>query len=175
VDSERYIGIDYSGAATPTSRLANLQVYAADGHQEPNRISTPAAPEGRHWNWSRQEIAEWLIDQIRSGIRLIAGIDHAFSFPHRYFQRYELTSWDQFLDDFVEHWPTHEPHVFVDLIRDQRAARTGSSDEFRITEAWTSSAKSVFDFDIRQGQVAKSTHTGIPWLWHIRQTVGGCH
>ena len=168
---ESHIGIDYSGAATPSSRLANLQVYAADRRREPCLVSTPATPEGRRWNWTRQEIAEWLIDQIRSGTRLIAGIDHAFSLPHRYFRRYELTSWNQFLDDFVEHWPTHQSHVFVDLIRDQGSARTGSSDEFRITETWTSSAKSVFRFDV-QGQVAKSTHAGIPWLRHIREQVG---
>jgi len=29
----------------------------------------------------------------------------------------------------------------------------------------------VFHFDI-QGQVAKSTHAGVPWLRHIRQEVG---
>ncbi len=169
---ERYIGIDYSGAETASSRLANLQLYAADRSQEPHLVSTPDRPEGRVWNWARQEIAESLIDQIRSGTRLIAGIDHALSFPQRYFQRYELTSWNQFLDDFVEHWPTHHPHVFVDLIRDQGPARTGSSDEFRITEMWTSSAKTVFRFDV-QGQVAKSTHAGIPWLRRIREQVGG--
>jgi len=33
-------------------------------------------------------------------------------------------------------------------------------------------AKSVFHFDV-QGQVAKSTHAGIPWLHFIRQRLGG--
>jgi hypothetical protein len=41
----------------------------------------------------------------------------------------------------------------------------------RLTEKWTSSAKSVFQFDV-QGSVAKSTHAGIPWLRQIRSQVG---
>ena len=47
----------------------------------------------------------------------------------------------------------------------------GWPNEFRLCERWTSSAKSVFHFDC-QGQVAKSTHAGIPWLLHLRQTIG---
>lgn len=47
----------------------------------------------------------------------------------------------------------------------------GWSNEFRLCERWTSSAKSVFRFDC-QGQVAKSTHASIPWLWHVRRMVG---
>ena len=162
-----FIGIDYSGAQTSTSRLASLQVFVSRrGLTE--RVRTPAAPEEQHWNWTRQEIAEWLIEQARSGRRFVAGMDHGFSFPLSYFQRYGLTSWDQFLDDFVEHWPTHEPHTYVDTIREERPpGRTGTKKELRISEKWTSSAKSVFHFDI-QGQVAKSTHAGIPWLRQIR-------
>ena len=38
------------------------------------------------------------------------------------------------------------------------------------TEVRARTAKSVFQFDV-QGQVAKSTHTGIPWLRYIRQHV----
>ena len=165
-----HIGIDYSGAKTPTSRLKGLQVYAAEG-ETPQIVTSPSIPEGKRWNWTRQEIADWLIEQARSGKRFIAGIDHGFSFPLRYFHRYELTSWQKFLDDFVEHWPTHEPNMYVDFIRDKKPARVGSNTEFRITEKWTSSAKSVFQFDV-QGQVAKSTHAGIPWLKHIRDEVG---
>jgi hypothetical protein len=36
---------------------------------------------------------------------------------------------------------------------------------------WTSSAKSVFLFDV-QGSVAKSTRAGIPWLRYVRQQTG---
>lgn len=47
----------------------------------------------------------------------------------------------------------------------------GEPDELRLTEKWTSSAKSVFLFDV-QGSVAKSTHAGLPWLKHIRDAAG---
>jgi hypothetical protein len=173
MDFSLHIGIDYSGAQTPTSRLAGLQVYAATTGP-PERIPTPAAPESKSWNWTRQEIAEWLIAQARSRHRFIAGIDHGFSFPLNYFERHTLTSWPECLEDFVAHWPTHEPHTYVDFIRDRPEGppdRTGSSADFRLTEKWTSSAKSVFLFDV-QGSVAKSTHAGLPWLLHIRKEVG---
>jgi len=49
--------------------------------------------------------------------------------------------------------------------------RIGSAKEFRLCERWTSSAKSVFHFDV-QGSVAKSTHAGIPWLKRIRDECG---
>jgi len=167
---DRYIGIDYSGAETPSSRLKGLKVYeAVDGAPE---LVVPVPEEGKtHWNWTRTGVAEHLIAMAMDGIRFIAGIDHAFSFPLSYFERYDLTSWAEFLTDFVEHWPTHKPHTYVDFIRDEAPGRIGWPNEFRLCERWTSSAKSVFRFDC-QGQVAKSTHAGIPWLWHIRKAVG---
>ena len=166
-----HIGIDYSGAQTPTSRLPGLQVYAGE-HGLPQRISTPAVPESKNWNWTRPEIAAWLVDQARSGRRFIAGIDHAFSFPIDYFHRYGLTSWQQFLEDFVRHWPTDKTPI--DSIRKRDGGppdRTGNPKDLRLTDKWTSSAKSVFRFDV-QGSVAKSTHAGLPWLLHIRREVG---
>jgi hypothetical protein len=168
-----HIGIDYSGAQTPTSRLAGLQVYTATAGL-PERVITPAAPESKSWNWTRQEVAEWLIAQARSGKRFIAGIDHGFAFPISYFQRYGIKSWPDFLEDFVKHWPTHEPNTYVDFIRDREQGppdRIGRSTDFRLTEKWTSSAKSVFDFG-GPGKVAHSTHAGLPWLLHIRKEVG---
>lgn len=168
-----HIGIDYSGAQTPTSRLAGLQVYAATTGL-PERVTTPAAPALRRWNWTRQEIAEWLIEQARSGQRFIAGIDHGFSFPLSYFERYGITSWPEFLEDFRQHWPTHEPHTSVDSIRGRAEGtpdRTGDNSDLRLTEKWTSSAKSVFLFGF-QGSVAMSTHAGLPWLLRIREEVG---
>ena len=169
-----HIGVDYSGRATPTSRTTALQVYAAFDAAEPRRLKSPASTPQASRNWCRQEIAEWLIEQARKNIKFIAGIDHGFSFPLDYFQRYQLKSWSQFLDDFCEHWPTDEPNTYVDFIRDAvqgPPARTGSPGDLRLTEKWTSSAKSVFQFDV-QGSVAKSTHAGLPWLRRVRQEVG---
>ena len=64
--------------------------------------------------------------------------------------------------------------MYVDFLREGEEGppeRTGKNDEFRLTEKWTSSAKSVFHFDV-QGQVAKSTHAGLPWLRKMRKEVG---
>jgi hypothetical protein len=41
----------------------------------------------------------------------LAGIDHGFSFPIQYLEKYDLPhDWSAFLDDFQKHWPTDE-HV----------------------------------------------------------------
>lgn len=169
-----HIGIDYSGRETPTSRTPALQVYAAFDTEEPRRILSPSSTEKTYKNWCRKEIAEWLIEQAGKNITFIAGIDHGFSFPVSYFERYRFKSWAEFLNDFVEHWPTDDEHTYVDFIRDRAEGppdRTGKTTDLRLTEKWTSSAKSVFKFDV-QGSVAKSTHAGLPWLRRIGEEVG---
>jgi hypothetical protein len=128
----------------------------------------------------RSEIAQWLISLAREGTHYLAGIDHGFSFPESYFKRYRLRTWPRFLEDFVRYRPTDQDNVNVDFIRKgilaenggpPANARVGKTNELRLCERWTSSAKSVFQFDV-QGAVAKSTHTGIPWLKRIRDEVG---
>jgi hypothetical protein len=88
-----------------------------------------------------------------------------------YFQKYKLTTWEGFLEDFCQHWPTDDDHTYVDYLREKGPERTGSATDHRLTEQWTSSAKSVFLFDV-QGSVAKSTHAGLPWLRRIKKAVG---
>lgn len=172
------VGIDYSGAETPESRLKGLQIYVARPGESPQKqLSGVVSNVGRPCNWSRREIAQWLIGLVQEGAHFIAGIDHGFSFPQSYFERYALANWPQFLDDFVRHWPTHHEHTYVDSVRDGVTnpwpdwpgprLRIGEPNELRLCERWTSSAKSVFLFDV-QGAVAKSTHAGIPWLKVIR-------
>ena len=177
------IGIDYSGAKTPTCRLPGLQVYAAQAASGSVEAWTSLTPSnnGQRVNWTRREVAERLLQEVKKGTRFLAGIDHGFSMPMSYFARYGLESWPEFLADFVHHWPTHRDHVYVDFVRDGNlfrsgdapppGTRAGTSDEFRLTERWTSSAKSVFQFDV-QGSVAKSTHAGIPWVKWLREEAG---
>jgi hypothetical protein len=168
-----YVGIDYSGAGMPESRLKGLQVYAARRGKAPVKIHPPSPAR----NWSRREIAHWLAVRMRSSQRLLVGIDHGFSFPESYFRRYRVPDWPAFLEDFCRYWPTDRPRCTVDAVRSgaiwktlvrPRGERAGGSDEFRLCERWTSSAKSVFQFDM-QGSVAKSTHAGIPWLQFLRR------
>lgn len=165
----RYIGIDYSGAETPTSSLKGLRVYMAQGDALP--VEVPPPPSPRKY-WTRRGVAEWLVERLAEDVPTLIGIDHGFSFPLRYFEAHHLPpDWPAFLDDFRQHWPTDEEHTYVDFIRDglrgNGAERMGNSRWRRITEE-RCKAKSVFHFDV-QGSVAKSTHSGIPWLRYIRQ------
>jgi hypothetical protein len=167
---ERYIGIDYSGAKTPTSSLPGLRVYAADWLMPPQEIAPPPSPRKY---WTRRGIAEWLREQLSREKPTVVGIDHGFSFPLRYFEAHRLPpDWPAFLDDFRCHWPTDEDNTYVDFIRDdvrgKGTKRSGDPSWLRLTEQWTASAKSVFLFDV-QGTVAKSTHAGLPWLRYLRQ------
>ena len=169
------IGIDYSGAKTPLSRSSALQVYESRVDEEPKPLLSPSSIGKLRRNWCRLEIANWMADRVRQNTPFIAGIDHGLSFPISYCKRYGLRSWDQFLIDFTLHWPTDRDDSYVDAFRQQSngaaSKRTGSNKEFRLTERWSSSAKSVFQFDV-QGSVAKSTHAGIPWLLRIRNDFG---
>lgn len=168
----RYIGIDYSGAETPRSRLPRLRVFGATPGSEPVEINTTAGDGTRskvmRWNWTRREVAHWLVEQLKAPGTAIVGIDHGFSFPDSYFKRYGIDLWDEFLEDFFKHWPTAQDHVCVDDIREQRPLRIGRANEFRLTEKRAKGTQSVFKFD-GQGTVGKSTHTGIPWLRFLRR------
>jgi hypothetical protein len=161
---KQYIGIDYSGAEAPTSRLKGLQVFRAISGEEPVKIRTHA---GEGWNWTRKEVAYLCAKLLSENSQIIICIDHAFSFPMSYMDRYNIGDWDHFLSDFCQHWPTDEDNTYVDFLRENNP-RTGMRTEFRLTDKWTSAAKSVFQLD-GQGQVGKSTHTGIPWLRFLRQ------
>lgn len=166
---DRYIGIDYSGAEVPNSGLKGIRVYMADPANPP--LEAPPPPSLRKY-WTRRDLAEWLASLLGDGIPTLVGIDHAFSFPLKYFEKHRLPlDWPAFLDDFCRHWPTDEDNVYVDFIRDgvegNGAARSGHRRWRRLTEMGTG-AKSVFLFDVI-GSVAKSTHAGLPWLRYMRR------
>lgn len=168
----RYLGIDYSGAQTPTSSLRGLRLYSASPTTPPVEIPPPTGPRKY---WTRRGLAEWLAAELRAGPPTLVGIDHAFSFPQPYFDKYQLSGdWPAFLDDFHRHWPTDGDHIYVDFVRDglhgHGAARMGETRWRRLCEQ-RSRAKSVFHFDV-QGSVAKSTHSGLPWLRYLRQHLG---
>jgi hypothetical protein len=168
----RYIGIDYSGAQTPTSSLQGLRVYAADRSTLPREVEPPPSPRKY---WTRREVAEWLTERLSEDVATLVGIDHGFSFPLAYFQKHGLPlDWTAFLQDFLRCWPTADDHVYVDFVRDglcgNAAARSGDPRWRRLTEVRAGAAKSVFRFDVN-GSVAKSTHAGLPWLLFLRRWV----
>ncbi len=171
---DRYIGIDYSGAETPTSSLKGLRVFEADGTAPP--VEVPPPPSPRKY-WTRRGLAEWLARRLVQDRQVLVGIDHAFSFPMQYFVTHQLPlDWTTFLDDFHRHWPADEEHIYVDFIRDgahgNAADRGGDARWRRLTDV-RAGAKSVFHFDV-PGSVAKATHAGLPWLRFLRQQAGDC-
>jgi hypothetical protein len=186
----RSLGIDYSGAETPTSSLSGLRIFRAD-HTSPGSLVEVLPPPGPKKYWTRRGVAERLVEQLGHRPPVLVGIDHAFSFPLHYFEKHGIPhDWPTFLDDFHRHWPTDSDNLYVDFVRDglhgDGAARTGSSRWKRLCEKRAAGApflsdasvpgrragpKSVFHFDV-PGSVAKSTHAGLPWLRFLRASLG---
>jgi hypothetical protein len=132
----RYIGIDDSGAETPESSCKGLRVFMAEGSNEPTQVLPLPSPR-RYW--TPLGLAEWLCEELDRDIPKLVGIDHAFSFPLAYFEKYRLSSdWQGFLEDFHHHWPTDAPHTYVSFIREDPSGRglkrTGERSWLRLTE-----------------------------------------
>ncbi|HEU4431066.1 MAG TPA: hypothetical protein VFT98_20075 [Myxococcota bacterium] len=170
-----YLGIDYSGAKSPIASVRGVRVYQAErgAEPEPQEVAPPPGP-GKHW--TRRGLAQWLARELRDGPPALVGIDHGFSFPLAYFEKYGLAhDWPAFLDDFQRHWPTDDDACWVRHVRDgvrgNGAARCGDRAWRRLTEQRAGSAKSVFWFDVN-GEVACSTHAGLPWLRFLRRELG---
>jgi len=170
---DRYVGIDYSGAETPTASLPGLRVYMAARTSPPAEVQPRPSPRT---HWTRRGIAEWLAGLLNEDRPTLVGIDHGFSFPLPYFRQHNLAhDWPAFLDDFRRHWPTDGDHVYVDFVRHGECgdcgARSGHPRWRRMAEE-RAGAKSVFHFDV-PGSVAKSTHAGLPWLRFLRERTAG--
>ena len=174
---QRYIGIDYSGEGLPTRSYAGLAVCTvdADGNHD-----FPRSQRGGPEHWSREKIAKWLLDRLKEqDTPTFVGIDHAFSFSLNYLRLHPhllAGDWDDFLDDFAKYWPTDRRGVTVrsqyikQLMRmmgiEEGQYRFGLPNWFRLTDP--KEAKSTFDFLVKDGEVATSTHAGLPWLRCIR-------
>jgi len=90
----RHIGIDYSGAQTPTASLKGLRVYLAEGAGPPEEVPPPPSPRKY---WTRKGIAHWLVERLSEKTPTLVGIDHGFSFPLRYFEVHGLEpDWQPF-------------------------------------------------------------------------------
>ncbi len=61
----RTIGIDYSGAQTPTASLKGLRVYLIEG--DGAQVEVPPPPPPRKY-WTRPGIAEWLVERLAEAI-----------------------------------------------------------------------------------------------------------
>jgi len=59
-----FLGIDYSGARSPTCRLKKLQVYAAKPGAQPEKLYAPVSSNNKMpWNWLTvpRSFCVWLI------------------------------------------------------------------------------------------------------------------
>jgi hypothetical protein len=74
----RTIGIDYSGAETPTASLKGLRVYMAHAGRLPVEVSPPSS--SRKY-WTRKGIAEWLVERLAEDVPTLVGIDHGLRCP----------------------------------------------------------------------------------------------
>ncbi len=80
---KRYIGIDSSGAQTPTASLKGLRVYLAEGDAAPGEVLPPPSPRKY---WTRRGIAELLVERLAEDVATLVGIDRGFSLPRLDFQ-----------------------------------------------------------------------------------------
>ena len=162
---KRYVGIDYSGQGKPNRAYAAIQVYVAWDDNPPERKQRPNS----EYNWSRKSLADWLLRILTEPTPTIVGIDHAFSFPFNFLRQHDIGNWEAFLTEFCKQWPTDQQRV-VDLkVHNQML---GDANMFRLTDTKARTARSVFDFGPPyQGEVATSTHAGIPWLNRIRRSL----
>jgi hypothetical protein len=158
-----HIGIDYSGAATPETRLPGIRISTARGGA--------VSPRNGAANWSRRAAAEWLLEALQKTEPAIVGIDHGFSFPLAWFDAHGVEkNWGAFLAAFCSACPANRPGSRVDGFLGQEQILRGNARWRRRTEI-RCGAKSVFHFGV-PGSVAKSTHAGIPWLDFLRRELG---
>jgi hypothetical protein len=76
----RTIGIDYSGAETPTASLKGLCVYLAEGDAPPVEVSPP---QSSRKYWSRKGIAQWLVERLAEAPTLRSATVWAMILAHR--------------------------------------------------------------------------------------------
>jgi hypothetical protein len=174
---DRYVGIDYSGAQTPTSSLKAMRIYLADRVTPPCEALPPPSPRKY---WTRREIVEWLEQLLSEDRPTLVGIDHGFSLPCSISlsipsRSVGKPSWK--ISSTIG--PPIKTTPYVRFVRDglhgNGAARSGNRRWRRLTEVRSRTAKSVFQFDV-PGSVATSTHAGLPWLLRLlRQTAGRVH
>ncbi|MFC5652974.1 hypothetical protein ACFPYJ_28485 [Paenibacillus solisilvae] len=170
---ERYIGIDYSGKGLPRQKHTAIQIFESTAAEEPCRAW------GRS-SWSREGVHLYLAESLeaqRAGRQgaMIVGMDHGLSFPLSYFQdaargKPVLRSYDEFLTHFDQHWGGVK-ELPVSAIQSPTLPYRNPT-ELRLTEKFTSSAKSVLNLNPTLISVAFSTHAGIPWLCELRRSFG---
>ena len=74
---DKFIGIDYSGAQTPTASLKGLRVYLAEGAGPPEEVHPPPSPRKYR---TRKVVARWLVECLSGYLPTLVGVNHCFPF-----------------------------------------------------------------------------------------------
>jgi hypothetical protein len=82
-----YRGMHHARAETPGSGLRSLRDSSATPQTLPQEVLPPPGPRKY---WCRRELAHWLAGELAGDTPTIVGIDHALSFPLRYFEVHQL-------------------------------------------------------------------------------------
>ena len=133
----RYIGIDYSGAETPTASLKGLRVYIADRESPPVEVMPSPSPR-KYWT--------------RRGIAGAAGGKHPGAGRHRsrvlvsivLFRGVSLTGQPSSTISSSTGRPTTIIPTWIWSVFGNGAARMGNARWRRLTEERAGGAKSVF-------------------------------
>lgn len=170
---QRYIGIDYSGAAKPCKPISGLRVFVADEERAPEQERDNQARSGL---WSRERLAGWLRDRLQEEIPTIVGIDHAFSYPREAVDEAARENWEGFLEWFETRWPTRK-YTVRGCLGPHETTLEAHRETLRLTDRWAPTAMPLCSgWEGNGPNVFFSTRAGIPWLrWLRHQTVGGVH
>ncbi len=165
---DRFIAIDYSGSGSPTGANPGISVWAMSlKDPSPQIVEDPNRGPGRI-HWSRHNLNAWLVELVtEKAPPTLIGIDHGFAWPVTAMPE---PTWDRFLHRLTTDWG----RLKTDRIRAADAAPhflgharvDEERSDLRLTEKFSSSAKSVFHFD--GAGVALSTLAGLPWLAELR-------
>ena len=158
------------GRADTNREPEGLRLYLSE-RERPGRSPASAIPAQVLDPMWHCEVAD---QKLTDDAPTLVGIDHAFSFPLRYFEVHGLLpDWPTFLDDFQHHWPTDED-IYVDFVRDGIRGNGAAHGQFSVAalDRGACGKRKVGLSFRRAGMVAKSSHTGIPWLRFIRQQLG---
>jgi hypothetical protein len=162
---QRFIAIDYSGAGKPDARADGIALWQANAGGSPQRINSVG---------SRKAVSEHLQGALAEEPRTLVGIDHGFGWTLEAMQHFQLKAWPDLMGHVDAEWGhAREQQVSAAEGRSKLGALAYASkgDDrrrgLRLTEQFSSSAKSVFDFN--GPGVALSTLAGLPWLAELRR------
>ena len=162
MDDIKCIAVDWSGAQNEEGQLAHIWLAEAEAGRL-NRLTN---------GFTRDEVVDLLVAEIRSDDPVIIGLDFAFSFPEWYLQRRNLRNarglW-KLAQEEGDQWLNGETWPFWGRRDTTYQKRPGDLTEdlrLRATD-WNHNAKSVFQIN-GGGSVGTGSIRGLPALMRLQ-------